>query len=387
MANTVINPVFYAKKTQMFLRSSLVADAIASAQFKADLFPGKQIVFPYASTARVQSYTYSTDATIDATTLTTNGYSVDQVKIATLNYDPLQNLQSADMNWENMLADEAAYQLSRNIDQYVLNTGIGGALNTVAGGTLSSSNMFETLTSVGATLGRARAGAGVKFGVIDYDRAAVLANTDKANGFNMADAALRNGYVGDTAAGFKIFVSNDLPYAVTLTVDTQPTAAETFTVAGKTFTFRASGTAAVAGEISLGANVAATQANIILAINGTGTAGASTYIDLGADDRRELQNAQVSAASFSSNASAITAYGKIAGSETMSVATNTFGTETCSHLFGIMGAIDMSVQAEPEVDIRDEPKNKSKNILCTTQYGAGVYYRHKARLVKLTLNA
>lgn len=390
MANTVINPTIYANKTQMYLRSSLVGESIARSQFKADLYPGKTIEFPYATTTRIQNYSYSTDLTIDPTVSTTNTYSIDQVKAATANFDPLQNLVSNDMNIEDSVADEMGYQLSRNIDQYILQTGINGALNTVAGGTLSASNMFETLTSVGATLSRARARTGVRVAVLDPDRCAVLANTDKANGFNTADAALRNGYVGNTAAGFRVYMSNDLPYSVVLSVETNPTAGDTFTIFGKTFTFRANGTASVAGDISLGTGgsaLADTQAIIEDAINGTGSPGASTYIDLGTDDRRELLNAQISCGTFSSDDATITCYGKMAPSETFTAANNLFGTETVSFLLGVMGAIDVTVQAVPDIEVNKEPKNRSHNLIGTTQFGAGVFYRDKASLVKLTANA
>lgn len=387
MANTIVNRVAYARDTQLFLRSSLVSGSISRSQFKSDLYPGRQIVFPYASTARVQDYSYSTDATIDATTLTSNGYSIDQVKISTSNYDPLQNVQTGDMNWQDLLAQEQGYQLSRNIDQYALQTGVTNALNTVAGGTLNSGNMFEALTDCMATLGRARAGEGTKFAVIDYDRAAVLANTDKANGFNTADAALRNGFIGNTSAGFKVFVSNDLPYSVTLTLDTQPANGETFTLAGKTWTWVTDGTAASAGELNIGANLADAKAIFLSAVNGTTPPAANDYIDFDSDTRRELLNTQLTASAFAGDVTTITAYGKIAPAETMGTVTNIFGTETVSLLTGLVGAIDLTVQEMPEIDERPEPKNKSYNILATTQYGAGVFYRNKAKLCKLTANA
>lgn len=387
MANTIVNRVAYANKTQTFLRSSLVAGEISRAQFKADLRPGQQIVFPYISQPRVQSYTASTDATIDATTMTTNGYNIDQVKISTGNYDPLQNMLTVAEDWQNDLASQMGYELSRNIDQYALNTGITAALNTVAGGSLSASNMFEALTSVNATLGRARARAGVRYVVLDHDRAAVLANTDKANGFNLADSALRNGFVGSTAAGFRVYTSNDLPYSVTLTVDTQPTNGDTITLFGKTWTCVTDGTAATAGQINIGANLADFQAILKTAINGTTPPSANDYIDLATDDRRDYQNGQVTCGTFAANVVTITSYGKMAPSETFTAGTNVFGTETVSFLCGVVGALDLTVQAAPKVEVREPAANVSLNLLATTQYGAGVFYRDKASLVKLTANA
>lgn len=384
MANTVINPVFYAKATQPFLRSALVMRKIARTTF-GNVLPNSQVVYPYVSTARVQDYSYSTDATIDAATFTTNGYTINKSKIVTQNYDPLQNMQATDMSWQTMMAEECAYQLQRNMDQYGLQTGLDAALNTVAGGSLSSSNTFEALTSCRATLDRSRAGTGAYFYVTDPTGVATLANTDKANGFDLADSTLKNGYVGSTSAGFKVYMSNDLPYSVPLTLITQPTDGDTVTIYGKVFTFKTT-LGVDAGQVLIGANAAAAQANLRSAVNGTSGSG-STYIDLVTDDRRELQNAQVAMSAFSSNIATITAYGKISGSETLTAVADVFGTETVQYLLGLEGAIDFTAQAEPEVEERLPTGNKSRNILTTCQYGSGVFYRMKAKLVKLTANA
>jgi hypothetical protein len=55
-----------------------------------------------------------------------------------------------------------------------------------------------------------------------------------------------------------------------LTVDTQPTAGDTFTIGSKVYTFVAAGTADADGEINLGADLTATKPLIVTAINGGG---------------------------------------------------------------------------------------------------------------------
>lgn len=54
----------------------------------------------------------------------------------------------------------------------------------------------------------------------------------------------------------------------TLTIAVQPTAGKTLIVGGRTYTFRAPVDTDAAGEVSIGANVAAAQANLRAAING-----------------------------------------------------------------------------------------------------------------------
>jgi len=55
---------------------------------------------------------------------------------------------------------------------------------------------------------------------------------------------------------------------INLTVDVLPTAGDTFTIGDIVYTFLAAG-AAVAGELNVGVSLAASQANIIAAVNGT----------------------------------------------------------------------------------------------------------------------
>lgn len=389
MPNTIIQTTRYSKRSQMYLRSSLVGADVCRSQFQPDLYPGYTINFPYVTSVRLQNYSYSTDLIIDPTVYTSNTYSIDQVKAATANFDPLQTITGHEMNPQDMVADEIGYQLARNIDQYILNKGITGSLNTVAGGTLSASNMFETLTQIKAVLFRSRARVGTAFIVVDGPRQAILANTDKANGFQLADSTLKNGFVGPTSAGFMVYVSNDLPYSIPLTIVTEPTAGDTFTVAGKTWTFVAAGTAALPGDISLdgGGTVTDTQLVVRTAINGTGTPGAATYIDLSVDDRRELSNMQISCGAFGANLATITTFGQMYPSAVWASANNFFGTETVSFLAGIIGAIDLTIQSMPKIEVRYPVANVSFNLIGTTQFGGGVFYRDRSSLVKLTANA
>jgi hypothetical protein len=104
-----------------------------------------------------------------------------------------------------------------------------------------------------------------------------------------------------------------------LTVDTQPTSGDTMTIGGKTYIFVPVGTDTADGEISIGADLAEAQANIVAAING--------------EDDINIANPVVSASIFNTNTdvSTITALvGGVAGdsivtTETFTAGTNAFG--------------------------------------------------------------
>ena len=106
----------------------------------------------------------------------------------------------------------------------------------------------------------------------------------------------------------------------TLTVDTKPTAGDTLTIGSKTYIFVPVGTANAAGEISIGADAAGAQANIVAAINGT--------------DNVNAPHPSVTAAAFAANACAITALvggtvgNAIATTETFTAGTNIFAAAT-----------------------------------------------------------
>lgn len=106
----------------------------------------------------------------------------------------------------------------------------------------------------------------------------------------------------------------------TLTVDTQPTAGDTFTIGAKTFTLVPHGTANANGEVNRGTDLATAQAAIVAAINGS--------------DGYNVASASVTAAAFGGNASVLTALiggtagNAIAATETFTAGTNIFNAAT-----------------------------------------------------------
>lgn len=105
-----------------------------------------------------------------------------------------------------------------------------------------------------------------------------------------------------------------------LTVDTKPTSGDTMTIGTRVYTFVPVGTANGNNEISIGADLAAAQVNIVAAINGS--------------DGVNVPNTQVRAADFAANACTLTALvggtaaNAIATTETFTAGTNVFAGAT-----------------------------------------------------------
>lgn len=387
MANaiTALNPANWRLIVQDFLNNILVATDIANTQFKADLVVGDTINFPYMNDVYTQDYIQGTDLTVETLTATQSALTVDQSKAVIMAIDPVQERQ-AKADYAAKMSYQAAFQLSNQIDRKLLATAVAGASTTIAGGVLSTSTIYPLFTTAYSQLYRNNAVDGELFAVIDAERKGLIAQSAVANLFQGADNTFGHGYQGDMN-GFRVYVSNNLPTTVTLAMPTIPTAGGTFTFLGITWTWVAAGAAAAAGDIAIGINVAASKANFLLAMAGTATGSAATYVDVSAANRTKLKNVDLVAGVWGATAAdtvVLTAVGKFGASETVAEADFVFGTETVSMLFGKMGAVALGMQMQPNLYLRDEPKQLARNFITHTLYGTKVFTRDANRLVKVT---
>ena len=384
-AITDLNPENWVPMVQDFLNNKLVSKRIANVRFKRMLTAGDQINWPQLADVRVQGYTPGTDLTIDALSSTQSSMSIDQSRAVTFPVDPTDRAQALDKGFAAKMAMQAGFQLANEIDQNLIKEGTDNANsgNDITGGTLSTANFFEKITDAMAALTRANGDDGEVFAIVDPERRALLTQIFTQNGFDEADVALRNGFIGK-AAGFTFFVSNNIPVSQSITIATQPTNTDTVVLFGVTFTYVTTiGT--TAGNVLIGANAAAAQANLRTLINTPETTTA-TGVALSTDNQRTLQNAQASMAAFAANVGALTGFGKIGGTETFTDGTDSWGTETGSLLFGRRGALSLGMQLEPNLFIRPEPKQIQDNYITHTLYGKKIFTRDAFRLSKMTYN-
>ncbi len=186
-------------------------------------------------------------------------------------------------------------------------------------------------------------------------------------------------------AGFNIFVSNALGWSASLAFATIPTAADTITINGVVLTAAANGAATNAGDFSISTTNDLAGANLVLLINGTGTPAAGTYIELSAANRLLLKNIT---ATYSASGDKLTlkatGWGSIAVSETLTPAadiwTTTLQVQHC--LFGIANAIDVVIQKEPSLKIKDAPSAKvGSDFITWSAGGYKVFNDGKAKMI------
>jgi len=389
MANTFgpLAPVNFTPMVQDYLESFLVATKISNTKWNGLLRSGQSIDFPHTVDMRSQAYTPGTDLTIDDNAATSDTMLINQSRAVTWTMDPNSLAQAEDKGVQAKLASRAAYITAKQVDGEVLSNAVTNAGSTVAGGVLTASSVYQVLSETMATLSRSEGADGPMFAVLDPERVALLAQSEVANGFALADSAHKNGFVGNSASGFKIFSSNNLPTSVALTMDTQPSNLDTTTIAGVTWTWVTDGTAAAAGEVNIGANNADAQAIFVTAVNGTTPPNVGDYVDVTAANRRLLQNGVVACGAFAANVATITGRTLLNPSETFTAGTNVFGTVTGNLLAGRFGAPSLAMQINPTLASAKEPARPMEtNYALHTLYGRAVFTRDASRLANITID-
>ncbi len=198
------------KSLEKALRRALVCEKIC----EVDRTEGKYIDNPYGSapSATVQSIagTYSAAAfTLTDDTLTV----ADEFIVSEHIYDFEQLLTAFDVMASRM--DEQNFAIAAAIDKYVLNnlTEAGtGAYTTPAGGFTTPANINVIMSNlIGKVAGYAEMYKGL-FLVIENTDVPGFIQAQAANGFNFADAALRNGFMTNYM-GVEIYVTRTGTFA------------------------------------------------------------------------------------------------------------------------------------------------------------------------------
>lgn len=199
----------------------------------------------------------------------------------------------------------------------------------------------------------------------------------------LGDRVSTNGNAG-MFMGFNVFVSNALGWSASLAFATIPTAGDTITINGVVLTAAANGAASAAGDFSISTTNDLAGANLVLLINGTGTAGASTYIDLSTANRNLLKNIT---ATYSASGDALTlkatGYGSVAVSETLTPAADiwTLNLQIQHAIFGVSGCMSLVIQKTPNLKIKDVSGKVGNDIVSWAVYGHKVFTDQKVMFV------
>jgi len=193
-----------------------------------------------------------------------------------------------------------------------------------------------------------------------------------------------NGVIGKRF-GFDLIYSNNLPFSATYTPANQPTAAQTFAIAGVTFTWQTT-IGSTAGAVLSETDVATSVTHATSAINDTAESGDTTAVDWVPVSKRNrwLLNKAGIVATDGTTAVTIVGYGDIVVATSDS--DDPWSAETQYPLFGIKGAINMVVQKSPNVVFKEVSNMLGKNVFVWNLYGLKTFEEDKDALVYAKIN-
>ncbi len=191
--------------------------AAANTEMKAELVYGDIINKQYFSSLSAKEYTPGTAVSAQSLEFATDQITVDKKYHVTYYVDDMDDLQ-ANIPLIQSMIQEAAYQLRDKIDTTVFGNVSAGTLMSgedLGGGTsgamitATTGNIIRIFSDARMQLRKANVEEGDWIAIVDPTRAQLIEHKATAVGYNVADATLRNGYIGDFM-GFQVYISNNL---------------------------------------------------------------------------------------------------------------------------------------------------------------------------------
>lgn len=396
MANSFNFADIMARSQQDVFMKKSVAMILAENKSMA-LTYGKSYQRPYSSVSAdddVDVMNRTSDLTVTDVSDTIETLTVDKQRSKVLEVHDWDEIQSS-YPLASTYGDQFGELMKSKIDMDVLYE-VVNSLNTVDAGSvwgtagqgidLSSSNVAETVFAVTRELHESN--------VIDTDFVAAvspkfeqkIASYYGAKVTDLGDNVSQNGYFNQIA-GFKLYSTNNLTCSAVLALGVQPTANDTVTIGGVTFTFVASPTNA--GDVDLWADVDATRANLAALINApwTTTAGG---VALSTANIRKF-TARVVAVN-DNTANTLTVYYKGANSLTTSsslTSGSNLWTSTLKkqlNVFGIRNKCTTLIfQKKATVEVTRRPLQFSNYIKSGMLYGIKTFKDNAQRMVKVEI--
>jgi len=429
MSNNLDNSTFkeyYSARMQVTHHKVDVFRAIAYFGEEKNLKDGDTVNRPYRSKMVGQTYTRGTAFTVRDIAKTNEQLSVNTAKVAPFYVDDLDALQSQH-NDMNDFADDSVIVLGNIIDGDVLGEYASAAYavteaditsggSTSNGITLDTTNIQKIFAKAKMKLRRANViekrgvpkvpEAGMRggqnlFAAISPDFESTLMEYLAGKETALGDSTSLSGHIGKYY-GFDLYVTNSLTWTAVLSLATNPTNADTLTLTflGGTVTITFVDTLSGAGgEVHIASTVDKTRANLAEFINAPGTTETeatdtgytafSATLDSEGYSPRDRVGFLTATNSDSADTLTIVAKGMsfITVADTLTDTTDawTAATQIQHQLFGVKGAIEVIIQKQPNVEVKDVPDKIGKNIVPWTLYGKKTFKEGTVQLVDVKI--
>lgn len=372
--------VAYDNTYEEVFNKVLVAKSIANMRYEPMLtFGGSVTRFTYdISAARVRTVSRGSASTIDAVTDSTESLTINLEKEIVLHFSDGELKQTGPLNPGEVIGSQAAIKLATDLDGRVLAEVLNayqafdeGDLTTGSSTgvaiVLSSTTVPQMVTRMPAKLKNINILTSNMAFVIDPYMAADLEQYLLGKQFDVVNSIWKNGYSGAISMA-EVYVSNNLTYTNVLSATAQLTTAQDITIGGVVF-HGVTSIGATAGNFLIATDLQTSLTNLVGLINAP-TVTSSTQVALSAADQATVADVLGLSAVTSLSTMTITARGagRVVVSEGCSAAS--WGTGTLHAYYGKKGAIDLVVQDESKVDMRDTSDRRGVNVF--SSYLAGI---------------
>ena len=392
----------YANTTQALLKNKLLSVELANTSLSSGLESGRTIHYPkgtYSAVNQYQKYTPVTDQNLQAYDET---MVIDQVPIISFVYDHVDEKENESV-W-NVTRDAVtrnAYKIKEYIDgvffsKPYLDNRVEAVSSTAI--ELTSTNADQVFLDAFARV----ANNGVdttKLAVVldEFALSKIAQSAIKTQVSGLADTAFRDGMSTAVSrgyrgmyAGMQMYVSNNLTCTGTLALATNPAAGNTVTYNGAVFTFVASLTG-VEGQVLIGANAAASQANLLNAINNaadaTSTGAGTTFVAYTDNRVKNKVNGVVVTGPVADVLTFTSSRGYRPVSKTMTAPWNKFGAFTLQAFVMEKGAIHMVLRDNVNTKVQEVPWTLAKRFMVWSIFGMKIFEEGTERMLKIPLVA
>lgn len=380
MALTDFKPQFDNSYQEVF-QKTLVAKDIMNTRFESNLKYGAsvaRVAFDISGVV-VRSVTRGSASTIDSVTDTSETLTINLEKEAAFHISDGEATQAGPLNPGEVIGKQVGRKVALDLDgrcfAEILNASFSfdnGDLTTGSASgtaiTLSATTVPQMTTRLGAKL-RFRNNQDVMTNmalVVDSYAASDISQFIISKNIDLAGAVFKNGYVGDVGSA-QMYISENLPATATLLSAGTFSDAETVTINGVIFTLKTA-LGAVAGQVLIGANAAASITNLTALINAPTVTTAQGIAITASADLAAL--AQITAVATSATVMTINGIGTGRFVLSEGGANWSWSTNTLLCYYGKKGAIDLVIQDLAPVDMRVTADRRGTNVF--SSYLAGI---------------
>lgn len=403
MANSLasLNREFWANETQrsLFVENSAVYVANTSLRNLA-AGDGDTVNRPILSHPTRATYTPGSDLSDTNLTASNEQLSIATWSASSVVIDDTERVQnyyetgriasSRMMKMHNNVIEQAVMAEVSNAGHTVDAGNVGGSAGSSID--LTTANVAQVFTAAHTKLNAVDAPMGNRIAIIGGHTLEILQLQQAGRTTTLGDTVTQNGRVG-RLFNWELVYNNNLPFTAVLTIDTQPTAGDTITIAGVVVTLHS--TLPASAGVDIRTDVDTTVGFLRDLINyGNGTGGTvsgtvdTDFSDVSSENRFIWQKRGLKAVhDTSADTLTITGYGDITISETFTAATNVVTSARQDSLFLVKGATDLVVQIPPKVEVVRVEKQFADRVKSLLGYGKKTFADGAREMVKVNINA